>query len=78
MSNILYFVSKYLKRTFEKMSHDVGLIKYGSGIKYFSNTVQHVQCFASNDLNRTFEKMSHEIRSIKYYPDLKHSLNTIQ
>ena len=46
MNNILYFASKYLKRTFEKKSIEIQFIRYGPGIKYLLNTAQDVQYFA--------------------------------
>ena len=56
MKNILYFAFKYLKRTFEKKSHEIGYIKFGLGMKYLLNTVQYGQYCASKDLKRTFGK----------------------
>ena len=73
-NNILCFASKYLKRTFVKKLHEIGSIKYGSGIKYFSKTVQHVQYFSSKYLKRTFGKKSYQVRSVKYGPAIKYSL----
>ena len=47
MNDILNFASKYLKRTFKKMSHEIGSIKYGPDMKYLISTVQYDQYFAS-------------------------------
>ena len=78
MNNILYFASKYLKRTFEKKPYEFRSIKYGLVLRYLLNTVQYVQHCASNYLKRTFEKKSHKIASIKYGPAMKYLLNTVQ
>ena len=32
---VQYFGSRYLKRTFEKNSYEIGTIKYGPAMKYF-------------------------------------------
>ena len=93
MGNILYSSSKYLKRTITKMSHEIGSIKYGPGMKYLLNTVQQVQHFASTYLEfripivqhfaskyfkRTFREKSHEIGSIRYVAGMKYLLNMVQ
>ena len=72
MNNILYFASKFLKWTFEKMSHKIGSIICGRGIKYLLNTVQLFQYFTSNYLKRTFGEKSHEAVSIKHVAGLKY------
>ena len=56
MNNILYFGSKYLKRTFEENSHKIGSIKCGARMKYLLNAAQYVQYFISKYSKRTSEK----------------------
>ena len=56
MNNILYFASKYLKRTFEENSHKIGSIKCGARMKYLLNAAQYVQYFISKYSKRTSEK----------------------
>ena len=56
MNNVLYFATKYLKWNFKKVSHETGSIKYGPGIKYLLNMIQHVQYFTSRYLKRSLEK----------------------
>ena len=54
------------------MSHKIGSIICGRGIKYLLNTVQLFQYFTSNYLKRTFREKSHEAVSIKHVAGLKY------
>ena len=72
------FTSKYLKRTFEKSSREIGSIKYGSGKKHLLNTVLQVQYFACKYLKWNLVETSQEIGSIKYLADMKYLLNRVQ
>ena len=47
MNNIRYFVTKYLKQTFQKKLHEIRSFKFGPGMKYSLNTVQLNQYFGS-------------------------------
>ena len=42
MNNILYFVSRYVKRTYEKKPHEIRSVKYGPSITYLLDTFQYV------------------------------------
>ena len=46
INNILYFPSKYFKRTFQKQLHEIISIEYVLGMKYLLNAVQYVQYIA--------------------------------
>ena len=52
MNNILYFASKYFKRTFEKTAHEIGSIKHGLDITYtlFSTQPQCCLTFSWTEL----------------------------